>query len=240
MHVLRILAVALLGVAACGDNLDPVAIDARPIDAPADSSIDGPCATGRYVSGELVDIDSSTASLAGVHNAVFTQRGGSATDTTSPNGRFEICVPATTTYLFDVDAPGDRLDAIAYLDVRALDLIDVRPISLRTMSATRAATFYAERGLTFDASKAHVLVFLAGDRSNLTLQGASHGTVQGGNDDGTPGTYTWSLGQGRYVLFPNVDATPGSVSLIGDPAGQHAVPVEAGTITLVALAWFFL
>ena len=69
MQALRVLAFASLTFAACGDNLHPTDVDARAIDAPADASVDGPCTTGRYVTGELVDIDSSTTSLSGVNNA---------------------------------------------------------------------------------------------------------------------------------------------------------------------------
>lgn len=228
----------VLAFAACGDNIHP-AIDARPIDArPIDAGIDGPCAVGRYVTGELVDIDSTSAALAGINNAVFTQRGGTATDTTSPNGRFEMCASSTTTFLFDVDAPA-HTDAIAYFEVEALT--GFRPTSFRTWTAARAQTFYTERGLTYDATKAHVLVFMTSDRRGLTLSGGSHGTVQHANDDSSPGTFMWMAGaEGRYILFPNVDPTAGSVTLIGDLSGEHTVPVAAGKITFAALDVVFL
>ncbi len=235
---MRHLLVGFLVLAACGDNLQP-AIDARPIDsAPADAAPDGPCATGRYVTGELLDLDSTSAALAGIKAATFTQRGGTATDMTSPNGRFEMCASSTTNYLFDVDAPATHVDAIAYFEVEALA---ARMISFRTWTLARAATFYTSLGLTYDPTKAHVLVFLAGDRSGLTLSGGSHGTVIAGNDEATAGTVTWAAGAtGRYVLFPNVDPTAGEVMVIGDLSGAHTVPVAAGKITLVAAAWVFL
>lgn len=235
---MRHVILGLLVLAACGDNLQP-AVDARPIDsAPADAAVDGPCATGRFVTGELLDLDSTAASLAGVNAAIFTQRGGTATDTTSPNGRFEMCASSTTNYLFDVDAPATHVDAIAYFEVEALT---ERLISFRTWTLARAATFYTSLGLTYDPAKAHVLVFLAGDRSQLTLSGGSHDTVIAGNDEATPGTVTWAAGSsGRYILFPNVDPTAGEVMVIGDLSGPHTVPVAAGKITLVAASWFFL
>ena len=225
-------------LAACGDNLQR-AIDARPIDsAPRDASTDGPCATGRYVTGELLDLDSTTAALAGINAATFTQRGGSATDMTSPNGRFEMCASSTTSYLFDVDAPATHVDAIAYFEVEALA---ARMISFRTWTPARAVTFYTSLGLTYDTTKAQVLVFLAGDRSGLTLSGGAHGTMVAGNDDATPGTVTWAAGSsGRYILFPNVDPTAGEVMVIGDLSGPHTVPVAAAKITFVAAAWVFL
>ena len=235
---MRHLILGILVLAACGDNLNP-ATDAQAIDsALADSSVDGPCATGRYITGELLDLDSSASSLAGINAATFTQRGGTATDMTSPNGRFEMCASSTTNYLFDVDAPVTHVDAIAYFEVEALA---ARMISFRTWTVARATTFYTSLGLTYDPLKAHVLVFLAGDRSELTLSGGSHGTLIAGNDEATPGTVTWAPGGGgRYLLFPNVDPTAGEVMVIGDLSGPHTVPVVAGKITFVAAAWYFL
>jgi len=229
----------LLGLVACGDNLQP-AVDARPIDsAPVDAAVDGPCATGRYVTGELVDLDSTNAAFAGVSNAQFTQRGGAGMDATSPNGRFEMCVASTTSYLFDVDAPATHADSIAYFEAEAIE--GGRMISFRTWTGGRAQSFYTSLGLTFDPAKAHVLVFAAGDRSQLTLSGGSHGTVVAGNGGETTGAYTWAAGaSGRYVLFPNVDPTAGEVMVIGDLSGPHLVPVAAGKITQVAAFWVFL
>ncbi len=227
----------LILLAACGDNLQP-AVDARPIDsAPVDASVDGPCAMGRYVSGELVDIDSTNAALAGVNAATFTQRGSAVTDTTSPNGRFELCAALSTTFVFDVDAVA-HVDGIAYVEVEALDK---RTISLRTWSIQRALTFYTALGLTYDPAKAHLMVFQTGDMADFTIAGGSHGAVQSGSGGDTTGAYTWTTsGGGRYVLFPNVDPTAGTISLIGDTSGQHTIPVEAGKLSFAALYTIFL
>jgi hypothetical protein len=233
----------VLAVAASGDNIKPEQpIDAA-LDAPVDAAPDGPCASGRYVTGELVHFDSSPAMFSGVPDALFTQRNGTAMDRTSPNGRFEMCAQGAD-YLFDVDAPGDRIDAIAYIEPEALTA--GRVISFRTWrSQAEVTTWYTDRGLTWDATKAHVFVFAAGDRSNLTLSGASHDTPQCGNADTTPDTYVWAAcgggnAAGRMVLCPNVDPPAGSVTVIGDLSGQHTVPVEAGKLTLLGLAWVFL
>jgi len=237
----HVISLVLVSVAACGDNLEvPPPIDARPIDArPIDAAVDGPCGMGRYLTGELVDIDSTNAAFVGVADAEFTQRGGTAMDATSPNGRFEMCVPSTTSYLFDVNAPATHGDGIAYFEAEAIG--GGRTISFRTWTPARAQTFYTERGLTYDPTKAHVFVFAAGDVSNLTLSGGSHGTVQAANGGETTGAYTWAAGAaGRYVLFPNVDATAGEVMVIGDLSGPHTVPVAAGRITFVAAFWVFL
>jgi len=233
---MRHLIAGLLALAACGDNLNP-AVDARPIDsAPADAAVDGPCAVGRYVTGELLDVDSTTAALAGISNATFTQRGGTATDTTSPNGRFELCASSTTTYLFDVDAPATHVDGIAYFEAEATSG-GFRQASFRTWTPARAQTFYPSLGLTYDPAKAHVLIHMVSDGANMTISGGSHDAPQRAIDPTNSGTLTWAGGaDGRYVLFPNVVSTTGMVSLIGDYSGQHDVPVEAGKITFAALS----
>ena len=232
---------ALLVLGACGDNIerpDARVYDARP-DAPADAPVDGPCGAGMFVTGELVDIDSTTTSFMGGNAATFTLRGGSASDATSPNGRFELCVPIATSLVFDVDAPPERLDAIAYIEPEALGAM-ARLISFRSFTPARIASFFVERGLVYDPTKAQVLVFLAGDRSNLTFDRA-HDTVQGGNDDDDEdGAYTWAAGQGRYVLFPNVDVTNPTGTLEGDLSGTHTIPLEAGKLTYAALFWVFV
>jgi len=229
----------LMTFAACGDNLKP-AIDAQPIDAfRVDAPVDGPCATGRFVSGELVDLDSTNAALEGIHNATFSQRGAVVTDMTSPNGRFELCAASTTTLVFDVDAPASHTDGIAYFEVEALD--DDRTISLRTWAGARAQPFYTSLGLTYDPAKAHLLIFQTFDITGFTISGASHGAVQSGNGGETTGAYTWTTsGAGRYVLFPNVDPAAGSIQLIGDTSGQHTIPVEAGKISFAAISTVFL
>lgn len=238
---MRHVIVGLFALAACGDNLNP-AVDARPIDsAPADAAVDGPCAVGRYVTGEFLDVDSTTAALAGINNATFTQRGGTATDTTSPNGRFEMCASSTTSYVFDVDAPATHTDAIFYLEVEATG--GWKPITLRTWTAARASSFYTSLGLTYDPAKAHVFIVQVADGAEMTLGGASAGAPQWGTDVAATGAVTWtptnSMG-GRYKLFPNVDPTTGTVTLDGDYSGQHTVPVVAGKITFVVTSTVYL
>lgn len=231
---------SLLGLAACGDNLaqpDARLRDAPP-DVPADAPIDGPCGAGQFITGELVDIDSTTAAFLGVNAATFTLRGGTASDATSPNGRFELCVPTSTSYVFDVDAPSDRLDGIAYIEPESMSSM-AQLLSLRSFTPARIASFFVERSLVYDPTKAQVLVFLTGDRSNLTFDRA-HQTVQGANDDDNDGSYTWTAGQGRYVLFPNVDTTNATGTLVGDLSGAHTIPLEAGKITYASLFWVFV
>ena len=198
-----------------------------------DAPGDGPCGAERFVTGELVDFDSSTAQFMGVFNARFTVEGMPArTATTAPNGRFELCAPGTGAMTFDVDAPADYLDGKAYLEA---DALGGRPLSFRAFTQARASMLYS-----FDPGRGHVLVFLAGDRFDLTLSRA-HGAPLAGNDDDGDGAFTWTAGAaGRYVLFPNVDASSATVALGGDPSGPHAIPVAPGALTLAAIFFVFL
>jgi hypothetical protein len=231
---MRIAPLALLccatACAGCSDN--PTTPDGR-VDAMIDGD-PGPCGGGeQLVTGELVDFDSTAGQFLGVFNARLTADATPPrTATTAPNGRFELCAPAAPRIVLDVDAPGDYLDGKMYLDAMEPD---ARPLSFRAFSAARAAMLYA-----FAPARAHVLVYLSGDRSDMSLDRA-HDPPLAGNDDGTPGTITWSAGNsGRYVLFPNVDASSPTVTLDGDYAGPHIIPVAAGQLTLAAISFFFL
>ncbi len=235
---------ALLG--ACGDN--PSVPDARAIDAapPPDVAPDGPCGTGLYVTGELVDIDSTTAVFNGGMGTLTLRGATGVSDATSPNGRFELCAPALTTYVFDLDVTGagaaqprvDGVDGIVYIEPEALGAGN-EVISVRTFTPARIATFFTENDLVHDPSKAQVFVDITGDISNVSLDRAHDAALVGTID--TSGVVTWSTGAGRYVLFPNVDVTQPTATIGGDVSGgTHSVPLAAGTITYVALSWRFL
>ena len=233
---MRIVLAALLGCAtACAgcEDAAPATPDARidaAIDAPGDA---GPCGADRFVTGELVDFDSTLAQFQGVFGARLTVEGMPArTATTAPNGRFELCAPAASAMTFDLDAPADYLDGKAYIEAEALGGLTV---SFRAYTQLRGSMLYA-----FDANRGHVLVFLAGDRSSLTLSRA-HGPPLAGNDDDNDGAFAWAPGDaGRYVLFPNVDVSSPTITLGGDTSGPHTIPVAAGKLTLVAISFVFL
>jgi hypothetical protein len=242
--VTRSLVCSLAIMCACGDNLKGP-IDAAPIDATPDSPPvdDGPCGTNRFIGAELLDWDSTGAAFMGVNAATFTQRGGTATTTTPPNGRVEMCVGTTTSYIFDVDvASATYLDAIAYFDLEAI--VESAPadrhIRFRGITTARATSFYVERSLVYDPTKAHVLVYLAGDVSDISLDRA-HGTPQLGTYNASTDSITWTSGAGsaKYVLFPNVDASSPTGVIEGDLGGDHSVPLEAGKLTLVGISWVF-
>lgn len=222
---------AAVACAACegGSTAAPDASPDGAPDAPADA---GPCGADRFVTGELLDLDATTAQHLGVFNARFTVEGmPDRTAATAPNGRFELCAPRASSVTFDVDAPGSYLDGKAYI---ALDALGPRTASFRGFTPTRALGLYS-----YDPDRAHVLVYLAGDRHDVSLSG-THGTALAGNDDATAGTFAWAPGiSGRYVLFPNVDAAQPTVTLTS-PGATHTLPVAAGRLTLAAISFFFL
>lgn len=207
----------------------------------SDASGDGanPCGSQMQVRVRLVDWDASAATGSGVPGAQFTLLGfPSVTATTGADGRLELCAPKASRWVFDVDAPGSFVDATAYVEAAAAT--GFLPITFRVFTAARAPTFFAERGLAFDPNRAQVLGFLTGDGAALSLD-RPHGPVQSAGDDGTPGTFLWTAGDGgRYQLFPNVDVTQPSGTVSGDPAGPHVIPLAAGKLTLAAIHFVFL
>ncbi|HWO18549.1 MAG TPA: hypothetical protein VNO30_07220 [Kofleriaceae bacterium] len=232
---MRIARIALLGMGACaacayaGCGGSPAARPDAAGNGPGDA---GACGIDRFVTGELVDLDSTTALFKGVLGARLTVEGVPArSSTTAPNGRFQLCAPPAGAITLDVDAPGDYLDGKAYIEAEALG---APALSLRTYTRARGAALYA-----FDPSRGHVLIYLAGDRSDLTLSRA-HGAPLAGNDDDGDGALAWEAGNaGRYVLFPNVDVSSPTIELGGDPRGPHTLPVAAGQLTLAAIFFVY-
>lgn len=221
---------------ACGGGGHSQMIDAAP-DTPDTPDAFDPCTGGQvFLSGEMLDWDSSNATFKGVFMAKISVDGTQVLST-PPNGRLDVCVPPADPLVLDVDAPTDYLDGTMIVEREAIT--SLHPISFRGITATRAGTFFTERGLTFDANKAQVLVFLAGDRSSITLDRA-HDATQTASDDASPGDFVWAAGDsGRYVLFPNVDPAQATAT-VTDPSGAQVVPIAAGKLTLVAVSFVFI
>jgi hypothetical protein len=224
----------LLGVAACaGCANNAVTRPDAGGNMPGDAGV---CGADRVVTGEFVDIDSTSALLKGVASARLSVEGMPArTSIAAPNGRFLLCAPLVVAgagaLTLDLDAPGDYLDGKVYIEAEPAV---APPLRLRTFTQARGSTLYA-----FDPSRGHVLVYLTGDRSDLTLSRA-HGAPLMGNDDDGDGAFAWEAGAaGRYVLFPNVDVSSPTIELGGDPRGPHMIPVAAGKLTLAVIYFVF-
>ena len=234
------LAAALAAVAcgACGDDGNET-IDGPPADARIDARIDGAgiCPLGDvFFTGELLDWDSTDAAFMGVPDAVFTVQGApTRTDTTAPNGRFELCIPDARV-IVEVDAPPAYLDGVIVIDQDEIESSSV--VSLRAISAARTTTFYVERGLTYNPARAHILDAQIADTTDLSIDRPSDtpqsATVGGG------GVLTWSAASGGdLVLFPNVDVTQPNAVVSGDMS-PHTVPLTAGEFTWVVTSTVFL
>lgn len=225
----------LVALAACNEHGQ----SPNRADAHTDSTVPACAGTDVLVTGEIVDVDSSSVAFIGVSGATLSLVATPTTILTStlPDGRFETCVRAPDPLVFSYDAPGDFLDGAMVITRGARG--GLHPISFRGITMARAISFYASHGLAFDASKAHVLVFMAGDRSQVTLD-RPHAAAQAGDDEGHAGSVAWSPGDsGRYILFPNVDITAPSGSIVGDQGGPVNVPLAAGKLTLVAISLVF-
>ncbi len=210
--------------------------DARPIfpDAPP-----GVCGNDPEFRGPIVDIDATPNMPRGIEGAVITERIGfdAATDTTGLDGGFSLCAGRNT---FDVDMPQTYPDAIVVHDGYALTNALYTPTSFRAWSFARVPSFYGDHGLVYDASKAHVMVFTAGDATGVLLDrphGAMHAAQEGYMN---PVVLEWSPGTaGRYVWIPNVDASE-PTGKFGGGLGALTIPLEAGKITFVVYSVVFL
>ena len=236
----------LVAVAGCSDDAPKNQL--HPVDAPVDGPIvpidqpdAGPCGSGRFVTGEVLDLDSSNASFLGVNNLGIYVQGSTEDDATSPNGRFELCVPsATGSVTFDVVADPNATpryhDGFLYLDADAIaNSIGFRPISLRAFDQERALTLYQERGLTYDPTKAHVIVWTGGDVGPQVTLDRPHDPAQYAYLDGG-GVITWDPSYGQYTLIPNVDATSPTGTLTD--IEPHTIPLAADKLTLVGISYF--
>jgi hypothetical protein len=207
----------LVGCAACGDDGHTIA------DAMVDA-IPDPCAPQMTFTGEYVDWDSTPATFLGVFGATFTHRADpTKTDTTNPNGRFDLCIPAADGFVDVTHMTGSAYVGGTVVVNRAVIQSGAMQ-SYRSFTATRAADF------AFDSAKAHVFVHVAGTPRAVSLA-AGHAPAQA--FDGA----TWSAGAtGSAVYFPNVDVqATTTLSVAGGALGTGPIPLTAGAFTYVTV-----
>jgi len=236
----------VFGVGGCGDDSAKhrdAAIDAK-VDAPIDSSVDaGRCAAGQtFFTGEFVDWDSNNgAGFCGIFGAHWTVEGDTTTDSTNPNGRFELCLNAGETKVDIVEptaASQCTVDmgtyAIAGLAVANPAVIATNKLfSSRSMETSRVTTFYTGFAATYDPTKAALFVHVEGTQSAIAIDATS---LAAQAFDGT----TWAAGAtGVDVFFPNITVPVGGTTnvTIGGAGGigGGAVPLVANTITYITV-----
>lgn len=224
----------LSGCSGCGD-------DGATVDAAIVIDIDnGSCGDQLRFTGEYVDWDTDAA-FCGIGEATVDVEGDGATDTTAPNGRFDLCIPRTnaTTKLIVTQPPGNSqcTNPASGYTVPTI-LIGNRDVILaggffsgRSFTTARQASFFQAAGLQFDSNKAQVFVHVNGTPHAVSLA-AAHAATQ------AIVATTWAPGDtGHDVFFPNVDVGGGTTTLTvaGGAIGTGTIPLIAGTITNVSV-----
>ena len=228
------LAAVLAAYAACGD-------DAGNADAGLVIDIDNAsCGDQLHFTGEYVDWDTDTA-FCGIGDATVTVAGDGATDTTAPNGRFDLCIPRDMrTVRLDVTQPsGNSMCAspVSGYSVNVLlhanrdTILAGGFFSARAFTTARQASFFTTIGQAFDSNKAQVFVHVNGTPHKVSIA-AAHGPAQ------AIATTMWAPGDtGKNVFFPNVDVGGGTTMLTveGGAIGTGSIPLVANTITNVSV-----
>ncbi|MCE9576608.1 MAG: hypothetical protein K8W52_25900 [Deltaproteobacteria bacterium] len=216
--------------------------DARPVDAAVDAP-GGPdaaqCAGELFLTGEYVDWDSTDTNFHGVANATFAidnDANPAHTDLTSPNGRAELCLPATGRSRITITpaAAGPQY-LIGHFVADAAVFASGRIFSLRGLTPARASTFYAQFApLAFDAGKPQLLVNVSGTPVPITLGGASaEATLVYDKTAGTWSAGGTNTGTGNLVLFANLDGSAPTIS--GATIGDGALTATAGELTMITV-----
>ena len=228
---MRRLTLVLL-VTACGACSDGGGggVDATPVIDIDNAS----CGDQLNFTGELVDADSTAATFCGVNNA--TLEGGSAMDSTAPNGRFAMCIPRTGVTTLTVMPPGTASGCSGMPGTYMMQGIAVaNPATILAGGAWSGRMITMQRLATLvpnlDATKAHVMVHVDGQRRGVAIL-ATHAPALAYS-----GT-AWAAGEtGSDVLFPNVDVASGSTMLtvVGGAIGTGQIPLQAGKLTLVTV-----
>lgn len=219
----------VVAVSGCGSS--PSGVDGRPIDASAGFDSLPRCGADLFFTGEYVDWDSTTTNFKGIFDATFTVVGDpSRTDQTAPNGRVEMCIPATGRSLINVQPPATGTTYLpGHYIADAAVFASGRTFSVKGMPQSRTVPFYELYGVQFDANKLQLLVEVQGPLQSLSLTDGTAEKVLG--FDGT----NWSVAaSGKYVLFANVvsSAVP---TLHGAAIGSGPVPMVPGELTMTTV-----
>jgi hypothetical protein len=208
------------------------------VDAVADAPLDTlpQACLGTVATGEVVDWDATSAKFCGVFNATLIERGAAETETTNPNGRFELCVARQAQTIIDVTFSASPSECAVPQDTYPVPAVFVADqgviesgvlLSARAMTGMRRATMFTQVGAAYNAAQAQLVVHVIGTPSAVTIA-AAHATTQA-----FTGT-TWQAGEtGSDVFFPN--AAPGATQVT---IGSKTVNVSlgAGVFTYLTIA----
>lgn len=245
---MRSLTVVLVLAAACGHNpAKPDAAHDAPVDSPRDTTPppDGPCGAELHFTGEYVDFTSvDNGAFCGIFGATFQVHGDATrTDTSNPNGRFELCLAQAAQTRVDITPPTDAsqcesppnntyaVPGIIIADKAVIDSGAI--ISARNFTAAEQMTFAQQSLFTYDSTKAQLFVHVDGTPAAVSITGTYDPPIAW---DGMK----WAAGAtGVNVFFPNVVSASGTttISIAGAPTalGAGSYPLEPGTITYATL-----
>lgn len=244
MRSLAALLFASVAAIGCGTSSgdDDAVPDAasQPADAAADAPPPGPDAfdpcpgPDDYVTGDYVDWDSTDTKFKGIAEAdVTVVAGPTASDQTSPNGRYELCMDASA----DFDLALTHAD---YLPVRFPVDADLAGsvASLRGLTPARADELYTALGLTRDPGLGTVIVDAALIGTQVELDVAHAGAF---TPDASGALVAGDiLTHGPIVLFANVTGAETALTLTppgGETCDHRAtLAVIAGAITFTQAA----
>jgi hypothetical protein len=233
----------LAACAGCHNNphaKPDAAVDAK-VDAKLDAAIDsGPCSAGQVLfTGEYVDWNSTTASFCGVFSATLAEDSDPQdSDMTAPNGRFKLCVPGTARTRIDITNPSgaspcDPSPGSYSTTMPGITIADPAVIATGQIISYRDFTTTVAATLNLTAGDAQLFVHVDGTAAAITLSEASAGSAM--YFDGT----TWSTMMPATIVnvfYPNLDPTPGSVTVTMTGAtGNGSVPIAANAISYITV-----
>jgi hypothetical protein len=225
---MRLASTILLALVACGG-------DDAAVDAPITVDIDnGTCGAQLRFTGEYIDWDQDSG-FCGIFNATFAD--GANTDSTAPNGRFDMCIDRgaaqTTLAITPSTTPSECTDPQSTYPIPGLAVASSAVITAggfwsgRNFSAARQATL----GVAIDPAKAQLFVHVEGTPRAVSID-AAHDPSQAN------AATTWAAGDtGHDVFFPNVSVGAGTtvLSVAGGAIGTGAIPLVAGKMTSVSV-----
>jgi hypothetical protein len=237
----RVAVGAWLWASACGSSAH-IYIDA-PLDAPLDAPPDAaPCPADRLYQGQYLDWESTTSGSCGIAGAAFTVAGDSSLTWSTPaSGQVRLCLPsATVRTQIDItppsaasacaSSPGSYVTTIPGLTMADPAVIATGDnVSYRDFSTTIGPT------LNLDLTDGYLFVDIIGSAGAITLSEQPVSGAQVQYYDGTQ----WSTTMPATIVsvfYPNLDPTPGSVTVTMTGAtGNGSVPLQASTISYITL-----
>lgn len=181
--------------------------------------------------GEYIDWEATSAVFCGIFGAKLTVEGTAESETTAPNGRFDLCVPDAPTSLVDITPPTAPSQCTQPAEMYVLPAIAVaNKAVIEAGGAWSGRAFGTAQQVVVDPAKAQVFVHVNGSPTQVSIA-APHGPSQAMVNG------TWVPGDtANEVFFPDVDATSGSTNLTaGSAIGAGPTPLVVGKMTNVSI-----